>query len=387
MFAKVRPVGSQVPKPEPGESLSLPWAAHYTTLFTGSGTEALSLAVQAAIADKAGVAVPEVVIPAYGCPDLVAAIVAQNARPVLVDFVKDNPVMDEQCIVGALTSQTVAIVGVEFLGSHERLLMLSRLCSDKGLTLIEDSAQCFPPASSDHQLADYVVLSFGRGKPINLMGGGALLIRKSNESVVQAIRAKYPCSAVQLDAIWHIKRRIFNLLLSRYVYPILERIPFLHIGQTRFHPLDSITLLDLPGSLLTAGMKMYNERKPLHWRYDRELGFLEQAGWKQIKTDKTEGFAPRLRYALLAPTCQIRDEALKALNVKGIGANAFYEHTLPAFVEENASINGEGLRNRYPAAEDFAARLITLPTHDDVVEKDISTIVSVFERFKVSQVV
>jgi dTDP-4-amino-4,6-dideoxygalactose transaminase len=384
MFAKIRPVGSHVPKPEPAELLLFPWAGHYTTLFTGSGTEALSLAVQAAIAAKAGVAVPEVVIPAYGCPDLIAAIVAQKARPVLVDFIQDHPVMDEQCVLGALTSQTVAIVGVGFLGSNERLLMLSRLCRDNGLTLIEDSAQCFPPASSDHQLADYAVLSFGRGKPINLMGGGALLIRKSNESVVQTIRAEYPCSTVQLDAAWHIKRRIFNLLLSRYVYPILERIPFLHIGQTRFHPLESITLLDLPGSLLTAGMKMYNERNPLHWRYDRELAFLEQAGWRQIKADGAEEFAPRLRYALLAPTRQIRDEALKALNAKGIGASAFYEHTLPAFVEENSLINGEGLGNRYPAAEDFASRLITLPTHDGVSERDVSAIVSVFENFKAS---
>jgi dTDP-4-amino-4,6-dideoxygalactose transaminase len=382
MFAKVRPVGSQVPNPASVEPLLLPWAEHYTTLFTGSGTQALSLGVQAAIAGKADVTLPEVIIPAYGCPDLIAAIIAQNARPVLVDFVEGNPLMSEQGIVDALTSQTVAIVGVGFLGSHERLLMLSRLCRSSGLTLIEDSAQCFPPASTGHGLADYVVLSFGRGKPINLMGGGALLIRRPNESVVENIRAEYPSSEVKLDAIWRIKRWVFNLLLSRYIYPVLERVPFLHIGQTRFYPLGSITLLDLPSSLLIGAMSDYSKRKPLHSIYNRELGFLQQAGWKPISADENDNFALRLRYALLAPTRHVRAVALKALNANGIGATAFYGHALPAFFKENTAINinGAALSNRYPAAEDFANRLITLPTHDGVTEQDIRTIVSVFER-------
>lgn len=382
MFAKVRPVGSQVPNLAPVEPLLLPWAEHYTTLFTGSGTQALSLAVQAAIAGKADVTLPEVIIPAYGCPDLIAAIIAQNARPVLVDFVEGNPLMSEQGIVDALSSQTVAIVGVGFLGSYERLLMLSRLCCSSGLTLIEDSAQCFPPASTGHGLADYVVLSFGRGKPINLMGGGALLIRRPNESVVENIRAEYPSSEVKLDAIWRIKRWIFNLLLSRYIYPVLERVPFLQIGQTRFYPLGSITLLDLPRSLLIGAMSDYSKRKPLHSIYNRELGFLQQAGWKPISADENDNFALRLRYALLAPTRHVRAVALKALNANGIGATAFYGHALPAFFKENTAINinGAALSNRYPAAEDFANRLITLPTHDGVTEQDIRTIVSVFER-------
>jgi dTDP-4-amino-4,6-dideoxygalactose transaminase len=377
MFAKVRPVGSPVPKPEPIESLSLPWDEHYITLFTGSGTEALSLAVRAAIATKAGVDVPEIVIPAYGCPDLIAAIIAQNARPVLVDFVEGGPVMDEQGVVDALTSQTVAIVGVGFLGASECLPMLSRLCRANGLTLIEDSAQCFPPASSDHGLADFAVLSFGRGKPINLMGGGALLVRRSSESVAWKIRAEYPSSSVKLDAIWHVKRRIFNLLLSRYIYPVLERIPFLHVGQTRFHPLESITLLNLPDSLMAAGMKEFYERGVVQLIYDCRLAFLEQAGWKQIKADDTKECFPRLRYALLAPGWEIRDEAVRMLNMRGIGANAFYEHTLPAFVDEQVFITGGGASNNYPAAEDFASRLITLPTHDGVMESDICTIISV----------
>ncbi len=179
MFAKLRPVGSPVPKPQAIDSLLLPWDEHYKALYSGSGTEALSLAVKAAIAMKARSERPEVIIPAYGCPDLVAAIVSQDAQPVLVDFAPDKPVLDEEGVRQALTQRTVAIIGVNFLGACARLKELSRICADNDLVLIEDSAQRFPPSSCSHGLADFVVLSFGRGKQINLMGGGAMLFRQT----------------------------------------------------------------------------------------------------------------------------------------------------------------------------------------------------------------
>jgi len=136
MFAKVRPVGSPVPKPTPVGVLSLPWDEHYSTAFCGSGTQSLSMAVRASINIKGGQQKPEVIIPAYGCPDLVAAIVAQNARPVLVDFIDDSPVMDIDALQDAVNERTVAIIAVNFLGLHERLSALSRFCFAHGLILI-----------------------------------------------------------------------------------------------------------------------------------------------------------------------------------------------------------------------------------------------------------
>lgn len=379
MFAKLRPVGSPVPKPKDGYDFSPPWNEHYAALYTGSGTEALSMAVKAAIAVKAGLDVPEVIIPAYGCPDLVAAIVAQDARPVLVDFAQDRPVLDEEGILQALTERTVAIIAVDFLGAHERLSHLSRICSDNDLVLIEDSAQCFPPSSCSRGIADFVVMSFGRGKPINLMGGGAFLVRRSQQPVVQNLRTTYPITTVRVDVIWRVKRLIFNALLSRYVYPLLERAPFLHVGETRYHPLETIRVLQLPSSLLAAGVRAYFDREPLHFIYDRELSFLQEAGWMRAGTTDTTDHTPQLRYALLAPDENLRDQVVAELNEQGIGANIFYGRTLPEIMDITPiSVGGSG---RYPNARNFAARLITLPTHEGVASSDIGTIVSVFKRF------
>lgn len=377
MFAKVRPVGSLVPEPEHVDTISLPWDDRYTTLFTGSGTEALSMGVQAAIALKAVSGVPEIIIPAYGCPDLISAIVAQNARPVLVDFAMDRPVMDEKGIRRALNPQTVAIVAVNLLGSYERLPQLARICSDKGVILIEDSAQCFPPSSSHHGLADFVILSFGRGKPINLMGGGALLIRRSWPTVVDELRSEYPALPQRSGLMWDVKRLAFNVLLSRYIYPVLENMPFLHIGQTRFRPLGKIRRLELPASLLAGGIKAFYQREPLHLLYSRQLAFIEQSGWKIIGSHNSNDRHPRLRFALLAPDECRRNEAVKKLNENGIGANAFYERVLPDIVDAPAF--NHLLAGAYPKATDFASRLVTLPTHEGVTKKDVEVIVSVFK--------
>lgn len=378
LLSKVRPVGSLVPKPKSVDSLTLPWEKHYTAVYTGSGTEALSLSVRAAIALAGSVELPEVIIPAYGCPDLVAAIVAQGARPVLVDFIENQPVMDEQCIIEALSAQTVAIVAVDFLGCSERLSSLSVICRKNALTLIEDSAQCFPPFSSESGLADYVILSFGRGKPINLMGGGALLVGNTNQLNIDTLLSKYPSVAVTLDAKWHLKRLIFNFCMSRFIYPLLEILPFLNVGQTKFYPLDSITLLDMPRSLLAAGLETHQARKTLHFEYDRKLAFLEQQGWKRITMTYAEASLPRLRYALLAPSATSRDDTLEALNQSGIGANAFYEKTLPEIVDAQMLMS-KG-RSKYPRARDFAARLLTIPTHEGVGSSDVAKIVQVFRR-------
>jgi dTDP-4-amino-4,6-dideoxygalactose transaminase len=89
------------------------------------------------MADRADVESPEVLIPAYGCPDLVAAVVAQGATPVVVDLAdQQTPRMDTESVAAAITSNTVAVIAVDFLGIPERLDALSAICQANNLLLI-----------------------------------------------------------------------------------------------------------------------------------------------------------------------------------------------------------------------------------------------------------
>ena len=80
-----------------------------------------------------------------------------------------------------------------------------------------------------------------------------------------------------------------------------------------------------------------------------------------------------LRYGLLAPDRRTRDNAIAALNRNGIGANAFYGQALPDIAGVSGLLNGS-VRD-CPSAASFAERLITLPSHEDVTDQDVSVVV------------
>lgn len=289
--------------------------------------------------------------------------------------------MNLQAVESAVTENTVGIIAVGFLGIPERLFALRRIADKNDVTLIEDSAQVFPPFSCSNGLADFLVLSFGRGKPINLMGGGALLIRKDHAKDSTGVLAVLPEVEGSAGAAWRFRRWLFNLLLTRPLYGVMEHIPLLGIGQTVFHPLVSIERQAPVGGVLEAGIEGFNNRKDNSAAYSKALVELNGKGWVQLAPDCFDdaalgGLVPAssilLRYPLLAPSRESRDKAILELNRGGIGASAFYGQVLPAidgvseFVASSASA--------FPCACDFAERLLTLPTHEDVCIGDINAV-------------
>jgi len=349
----------------------------------GSGTEALSAAVMLAVGRRQlEGTTPEVILPAYGCPDLVAAVVAQNAMPVLVDLQPNLPFMDTERLDEAISHATVAVVGVGFLGLPERLEKLAKIASTNDVWLIEDSAQCFPPDCVREPLADCVVLSFGRGKPINLMGGGALMVREDHKSLAQNCLPQLPVFERKIDWKWKLRRKIINGLLGRRAYGLLRRAPFLGVGKTAYKPLSGVSRLRFPDELLDAGIDRAQVMASISEKYVKALEFLKPQGWHLFMEDvaAAEKHAGRrvLRYGILAPNELARNRVIEELNALGIGANSFYGQALPGIVGV-ADILGATLED-YPNAVAFGDRLITLPSHEDVTPRDVDVIESVFKK-------
>jgi len=380
MIGKLRPVGSHVPQPVAGSD-PLPWDMFYHAEYCASGTDALAIAVGVAASRKPEIRQPEVIIPGYGCPDLVSAIVSEGAIPVVIDVLESTPFLNDKLVREAISGATVAVVAVGFLGLPERLEVLSGVCEQNDLVLIEDSAQCFPPASCSTPLADFVVLSFGRGKPINLMGGGALLCSHRCSEEWSGIVGRYPENKVGTAFIWRIKRHVFNLCLNRLIYSLMEKITILGIGQTKLQDHLETSRRQIPLGRVYGGIQEYWRRPLVHQWYDLNLKFLETSGWillnqKRFGLPESQASSPKLRYGILAPSAGIRDQALEALNGAGIGANAFYGKALHSIEGVGPKIIGKS----FPVADDFASRLITLPCHEDVAETDLRDIVDVLNQ-------
>lgn len=365
MITRLPPVGHAVKLKRDG-TVASQIVAGYEAVFVQSGTAALALALQA-IAKRAAVPNPQVLIPAYACPDLVSAAVFAGVRPVLVDLEQDSTYMSLAALRNQIGHSTVAVIAVNFLGMPERVQAIAQLLEGKSIALIEDNAQWFPPSDSE-LTGDYVVLSFGRGKPVSLLGGGVLLYRQAMD--VQQLISQTPPPGVASELNILLRFLLYNTLRNPLFYGVLERLPFLKLGATEYKRLTHIQSMDayrstfLPANVnehLQGGLEVQQQMHDMLQR-------LTAQGFVDLPTRQHALEGRLLRYPLLAENEAQRNDYLAQLRRLGVGGSALYGQTLP-------NIDGVGVLVDCPGAlqhaQSFASRLLTLPVHEQVTVKHI----------------
>ncbi len=377
MFYQLPPVGnpiklSSVDNPEPLlESLFSPYQARYFA----SGTAALAAAITAAIRLK-DVDSPEVILPAYGCPDLVSAAVFAGAKPVLVDLEPDRPWMDLQQLSEHISNNTVAIIAASLFGIPERMASLRPIAEQAGAVLIEDSAQAFPGSEeSDIWSGDLVVLSFGRGKPVSLLGGGAVLFRDTRLANLLPTGAERSVSSKRKPGLSRLQVTLYNLMISPRLYWLPQNLPFLHLGETRYHPLPGIDAMDQKRlALLPENIAAYQadgtQAQQALAQMLVDIGSVASEVADLPKLCQVSIKRRLLRYPLLVEVA-IRNRLYQQLQRHGLGASLMYPAALPAISGLETFLGEQG---PFPVAEAFAARILTLPTHGHVRLEDIAKI-------------
>lgn len=337
----------------------------FTAHWVQSGTAALALALLCARRQQPQLAKPTVILPAYGCPDLIAAAEYAGLRPVLVDIGVDDPGYDLDQLAQAIDASTVAVVAVNFLGIRERLPELRAIVEQHAqVALIEDNAQWLPePIDGAALQGDMVCLSFGRGKPVGLLGGGLLLVRNDRAYDVPEL-----LPAQESNASLRLKFALFNALLQRRLYALVNRNPLFELGLTRFKPLVEIRALDqLRRAALPAAVAHYIQ-------LPRAAESLWRSAIAQLDVIDELAVEPQrrarlLRYPVLVRGAPAHAVLWRQLDRAGLGVTAMYRNALP----EVAGVAGKfALFRDYPQARAFAARLLTLPVHAQVNADDIA---------------
>ncbi|HEV2268348.1 MAG TPA: DegT/DnrJ/EryC1/StrS family aminotransferase [Steroidobacteraceae bacterium] len=333
-----------------------------------SGTAALAKAI-ANCASRSDVEVPEVIIPAYGCPDLVAACLNASVYPRLVDVAASHWSYDLEALKSSLSANTVAIVAVNLLGLGDGSAELVGLCNERHISLIQDSAQYLPRESIGWP-GDYVVLSFGRGKPLNLLHGGALVSRPADGNSLAAPPAHYTVRERLLSS--RSAAIAFNGLTRPSIYGIFSALPRTGLGDVIYKPLrDAALLPDRAWRQVGPAFELYR-RKP---SYRRDIWAAALEAWSELGVVPLSAPgvplpAEPLRLALLAPDGAARDILVDSLNRAGLGASAFYatELTRVAGIPETVKRQGP-----FPNANALADRFFTLPTHGLVTANTVRT--------------
>lgn len=346
----------------------------YGSVWVNSGTGALAFTLQHLRMRYPEVDYPEVIVPGYCCPDLLAASLFAGFKPVVVDIGRNDPGYDLNALENALTAKTLAVIAVNFLGIRERLEAIAAVTARHGeVALIEDNAQWFPVEVDARSLiGDYATFSFGRGKPISLLGGGLVAVR-DQETGLQ------PLPQGKNGYLWPIKAWLLNWLTKPRAYFWMTRLPMLNIGRTAFKPLDKLSAMPRrPRLAFPVNYKRYRQL-PRHAErfYDR---LFEALGWGQLDCEPGRR-GQLLRYPVLCRSRDHRDRLLLELSRQGLGASAMYGAELSkiAGVDELKEVRyQDDLAN----SAHFAERFLTLPTHNAVSEAYLRQIAAIFRSLE-----
>jgi dTDP-4-amino-4,6-dideoxygalactose transaminase len=319
-----------------------------------SGREALRVALTFLAMQSAR---RELVVPAYACYSIPAAAVAAGLRVRLVDVTPEGQLDPEQLARTPLDAAAAVLV-CNLFGLAEAIGPLREVVRSAGAALLDDAAQALGARSEDGPVGargDVGVLSFGRGKPLSALGGGAVVWPRG-----------IPGSLVDQG---HAPPRRVRALLRAFAYDVarqpwifraLAAIPILRIGETLYDPDFTHGPLDGASLCLAANLlpRLVEENRA---REERALGLAAQIRARSafrplVAKGADRGVHPRL--AVLAPSRGARDAALAALS--GLGAARFYPAPLTDVPALRPHLVGDAA---CPGARDFAARVLTLPSH------------------------
>ncbi|MDM7859628.1 DegT/DnrJ/EryC1/StrS family aminotransferase [Alteromonas sp. ASW11-36] len=380
-WRQVPPVGTPVWLAKGGEqSVHAEFGvAGYHCGYYQSGTAALAQAIKLSLAAQTAPSQRDVILPGYGCPDLVAACVYAGANPVIIDIAADKYTFD-LAQVEKYASDAAAIVCPSLLGICMPIAQIKDALPDN-TKIIEDDAQWFPEADTtegrrhnldnlcDYQLprdctdSDFILTSFGRGKPVNLLGGGMLLSRIPQAQQTIAEPVSTPMS-------YRLKSKVFNALMNPLLYGALVRLPGLDLGSTNYHALDKIAPIEkFKRPLIPAAIRRYLNMPMATANTYSDVG---DCAW----ADQSRRL---LRLPLLVDNIKTRNKLVTKCIQQGISATAMYQKALH-------DVPGVATLVKLPAAtpvsQRLAATLVTLPTHAGVTEKHKALMHNIVKEFK-----
>ncbi|MFH1765429.1 MAG: DegT/DnrJ/EryC1/StrS family aminotransferase, partial [Gemmatimonadota bacterium] len=203
------------------------------TVLTGSGTEALELAIR--LSGMNGSKRRPVGLPAFSCFDVATAAVGAGAPVLFYDVDPDTLTPESQSLDRVLAESPRAVVVANLFGYPIDWTSVRDRCRAAGVVLIEDAAQGLGSTWNGRQggtFGDLTVLSFGRGKGWTGGSGGSLMVRIQLEmgGLKSTLRAssllRNLSAAATCFAQWALGRPT--------LYWLPQAIPGIHLGETRY---------------------------------------------------------------------------------------------------------------------------------------------------------
>ena len=330
--------------------------------LVSSGTAALTLTLKAlkSMSRRTGV-----VIPAYTCFSVPAAVSRAGLRPVLCDIDPATFDFDYTLLEPRLGANTLCVLGHNLFGIPSDVERIRALCAPRGIFVVEDAAQAM--GTEDKGVAvgtrgDVGIFSLGRGKNITCGSGGIIVTSSDAMAAVVARQCRTLKAPRAMELLKEFARLGFMALFIRpRLYWLPSALPFLRLGQT-VYPRE-IRLRRLSG--MQAGV-LRGWRNQLA-RANRVRSETAAYFSERLSLRPPGGSShPYLRLPVFLASRRERDRVHTLSRDRGLGLSVAYPTPISEIPEIHPAVHGES----FPSAQNVSERLLTIPTHHWLSEQD-----------------
>lgn len=305
-----------------------------------------------------------VVVPAYTCFSVPSAIVKAGLKVTPCDINSQTFDFDYNQLENTINKDTLCVIPTHLFGIPSDMDRINKLCRNKGIHVVEDSAQAMG-CTYNNKLAgtigDVGFFSLGRGKNITCGSGGIIIA--NSDIIADMIKKMY--SPLEKPEIWENLRELI-LMGALYVFsnPVLywlpAGLPFIGLGETIYYEDFPVKKL----SNMKAGLLRYWRDELEHSNKVRRKNGSLLSQELDVRKDINIDY---LRFPVIMKDKSLQKKISAISKDRGLGISCMY----PRPLNEIEEIKEHFSNRSFPSAKMVSEQLITLPTHHFVSEKDI----------------
>lgn len=353
-------------------------------ILTNSGRSALSLILMALRTRRPQC--DEVVIPAYTSYSVPAAVVRAGLRVRLCDIEPQTLGLDPNALARTLHARTLCIVPHHLFGLPCRIREICDIAAVLGIPVVEDAAQGLGircEGRNGGMFGDASIFSISRGK--NIPGAGGGLLGLQDEALAEACGTLLDGGTGNAAHPIGLKGAIEALLMAWFIRPswywLPASLPFLRLGASRFDPAFSVSPMTrfqqaLLAHLLPTAQNLQDGRQSRAVRLRQAL----HEAQVEVLWPRDGDTGAYLRLPILFPSHDMRVRVLNELTRRGLGSTEGYPLPLSRVAALRLFLAEPDVE--YPVAEGVSHRLMTLPTHVWVTDRDIEDMTEVVAQCK-----
>lgn len=332
--------------------------------LTHKGRQAIELALKASLLEpKSGVAVT-----GFTCIAVIEAIEKAGYTPVYIDIDPKTLNFTAEALEGKLEKNNIKVAMIQnTLGYPCDIESISRLCKKNKLILIEDLAHSIGAVYSNGKEAgtvgDFVILSFSQDKVIDAVSGGALIVRSSRFKVHNSEKsANTPARDKLYPLLTWIVRKTYPVGLGKVLHFAFRT---LHLLSDPMKNSANVGISDW-----SAGIALYEFKKienNLTHRRNVAKIYSENLDPKIIssKINSIIKNSTCLRFPVFVEN---RDNFIKKLEESGVHASDIW-YDSPIAPKKYLGL-ARYPKSSCPNAEKVAEKIMNLPTHTNISEKE-----------------